>query len=151
MNLLMIEGASPEAQYASSMIRKQRQYMGTSNSLGVPAAIDELVSVWNECRLPNWDGAGALPIELDTFRQAKWFLECLPLGTRSPSAGAEPDGQLTLEWYRSKRRTLSVSITPDGELYYAALLGHTRRYGTEPFFGEIPRSILDLIHEVFAA
>lgn len=150
MSPLMLEGASPEARYLTSAVREQRQRMRSTISLGVPAAMDELVSVWNECCSGDWDGAGALPVTRETFRQANLFLEYLPLGTPSPSAGAEPDGQITFEWYRTKRRVLSVSITPDGEIHYAALLGTARRYGTEPFFGMVPRPILELIHEVHA-
>jgi hypothetical protein len=46
---------------------------------------------------------------------------------------------------------LSVSVSPDGELHYAALLGLSKAYGTEPFFGEAPRPILDLIFRVGSA
>ncbi|MFH0937823.1 MAG: hypothetical protein V1899_00835 [Planctomycetota bacterium] len=65
-----------------------------------------------------------------------------------PSVGAEPDGHVTLEWHHSSRRTLSVSVSPDGELHYAALFGASKVYGTEPFFGNVPKSILDLISQV---
>ena len=64
----------------------------------------------------------------------------------APSVGAEPDGQITFEWYQSQRRILSVSVSQEGDLHYAALLGYSRRYGTEPFFGEIPADILKLVH-----
>ena len=68
-----------------------------------------------------------------------------------PSIGAEPDGQITVEWYRSPQRTLSVSISPDGELHYAALLGSAKTCGTEPFTGAVPNVVADLIHRVTAA
>jgi hypothetical protein len=59
---------------------------------------------------------------------------------------------LTLEWHSSPRRTLSVSITPEGDLHYAALLGPRKKaYGTEPFFDEVPKAILDLIGQVAPA
>ena len=43
-------------------------------------------------------------------------LEVLPDGLPMPSPGAEPDGQLTLEWHKSAYQTLSVSVTADGDL-----------------------------------
>lgn len=117
----------------------------------VRASISELCQLFQDCRLPNWDGYGAAPVSADTFELANQLLEALPPGTSAPSLGAEPDGQLTLEWYCSPRRLLSVSISSEGDLHYAALLGPNRAYGTEAFFGDVPRTILDLIHRVQAA
>jgi hypothetical protein len=123
-----------------------------ANVFGIEsAARDELATVWEECRNPNWDGFKALPISQDALHGAYTFLESLPLGFPPPSIGAEPDGEVTLEWHRSERRTLSISVSPDGELHYAALLGPNRVYGTEVFFGEVPRSIEDLIRRVYAS
>jgi hypothetical protein len=44
-----------------------------------------------------------------------------------------------------------VSITPEGDLHYAALIGPNKAYGTEVFFGEVPAGILDLIRRVYLA
>jgi hypothetical protein len=82
------------------------------------------------------------------FRRAYLFIEALPLSMPKPSAGAEPDGHLTLEWYQSPRRVASVSISPDGDLHYAALIGSARAFGTERFLGDVPRVVLDVIHRV---
>ena len=112
------------------------------------AATEDVSRIAQECSMTNWDGYGAAPIAGDTHWQACLFLDTLPLGTPAPSVGAEPDGHLTLEWYRSPRHTLSVSVSPEGDLHYAALLGPAKAYGTEPFLGDIPQSILDLIHRV---
>jgi hypothetical protein len=43
-----------------------------------------------------------------------------------------------------------VSISPDGELHYAALLGSAKTSGTEPFVGDVPKVICDLIARVTA-
>lgn len=75
----------------------------------------------------------------------------LPIGFPAPSIGAEPDGHLTLEWHRSPRRTLSLSVSPDDELHYAGLFGPSRVYGTEAYFGEVPKSVLHLIRRVYSA
>jgi len=110
--------------------------------------VDDLYKTVEQCSFANWDGHGAAPVIRETFMQACIFLEALPFGTTAPSVGAEPDGHLTLEWYRSSRRILSVSISPEGELHYAALLGHRKIYGTEPFLGEVPGIILNIIYQV---
>lgn len=113
-------------------------------------ADDELWLQFMECREANWDGHGAEPVADETYQLAAQFLKALPLATVMPDIGAEADGQLTMEWYRTPQRTFSVSISPKGELHYAALIGGSKAYGTEPFFGEIPEAIINLIHRVMA-
>src|SRR3989337_366884 len=117
----------------------------------VRAVFEELSQVFEQCRDPNWDGYGAQPVSEETYRLARQFLAALPLSPPLPSIGAEPDGQITVEWHRSPQRTLSVSISSDGELHFAALLGSAKTYGTEPFTGAVPKVVADLIHRVMAA
>ena len=112
---------------------------------------EELLKTFEECREPNWDGYGAQSVREETYDLAHQFLAALPLSIPVPSIGAEPDGHITVEWCRSPQRTLSVSISPDGDLHYAALLGLTKAYSAEPFVGEVPKIISDLIHRVTAA
>lgn len=146
-------GSSSSAHFVAVQGERWRRHLQDSFSLGFAGkgVFTELRAVAEECRTPNWDGYGAAPISAQTVRQASLFLGSLPLGTPPPSVGVEPDGHLTLEWYRSPHRTLSVSINPDGDLHYAALLGLSKAYGTEPFFGEAPQVILGLIRRVGTA
>jgi hypothetical protein len=146
-------GFSDTAREVTDQLQSSREYMQGSFSLGLKGkgVFDELFSVAEECEAPNWDGQGADPVTNETYQAACFFLESLPLGTPAPSVGVEPDGQLTLEWYRSPRRTLSVSVSPEAELHYAALIGSSKAYGTEPFLGDPPKTILDLIHRIMAA
>lgn len=134
--------------YVAKKIAEVWEHLRGSNSLGagIGAAAEELRGVAEECGSAGWDGYGAAPIAQETIRQAERFLNALPLGMIAPSVGAEPDGHITFEWYRSPRRILSVSISREGEIHYAALLGTSRHYGTELFFGEISSDILNLIH-----
>ncbi len=145
---------SDAARHVADQIETGRRHLQNSVSLspGGKRVCDDLCAVAEECKIPNWDGHGAMPVSEETYRLAYRFIESLPLGIPAPSVGAEPDGHLTLEWHRSLRRTLSVSIGPDGDAHYAALLGPRKKaYGTEPFFDEIPKTILDLIAQVMAA
>lgn len=104
------------------------------------------------CAKSGWDGHGAEAVSLDAYRCAYRLVESLPPGFPMPGVGAEPDGHLTLEWYRSPSRVLSVSVSPAGELNYAALLGDaSRRTGSEIFSGEPPADLLHLIRQLFAA
>lgn len=119
-----------------------------NSTLGHREAHEELWEVWHECREPNWDSYDALPVEQETYQAAYTLIESLPLGFPRPSIGAEPDGHLTLEWYKSPRRTLSVSVDPDGLLHYAGLYGPNKRYGTLAYFSTAPRELIQLVRDL---
>jgi hypothetical protein len=144
---------SREAYQIATGIENGFRHLENSCSLGAKrtSALNELYSVAEECKNANWDGHGAAPISSETYSFAYRLVENLPSDTLSFTVGAEPDGHVTLEWYRSPRRTLSVSVSPEGELHYAALLGRRTRNGTELFLGEVPEVILNLISEVMAS
>jgi len=143
-------GASTTAYFIEEQVQEGRGHLQSSNSLGLGAerVLEDLIRVAKECSSADWDGYGAAPITNETFWQAYHFLRALPFGFPTPSAGAEPDGHLTFEWHRSARRTLSVSVSSEGDLHYAALLGASKAYGTEPFSEVVPEIILDLINRV---
>jgi hypothetical protein len=77
---------------------------------------------------------------------ADQLIKALPLGYALPSIGVEPDGHITLEWYRRPRWTLSVSVSPEGMLYYSALLGSEDPRGSYLFDGQISETLLSLIY-----
>ena len=143
-------GASDTAYFIADQAQKGRGHLQSPHSLGLGAngVLEDLIKVTEECSSADWDGYGAAPITNETFWQAYHFLRALPFGFPIPSAGAEPDGHLTFEWHRSARRTLSVSVSSEGDLHYAALLGASKAYGTEPFSEVVPEIILDLINRV---
>jgi hypothetical protein len=143
-------GNSATALFVDKEAHQGRRLLQESRVLGLrgKGAFDDLNQVYADCLEPNWDGYGATPVSEATYWLAYQFLEALPLGAPLPSFGAEPDGHLTMEWHRSPRWTLSISVSPEGELHYAALLGTRKTYGTEPFFGDAPRTIMDLIQQV---
>lgn len=145
-------GTSDSARYV--VARAAEIWKGVDSAFSLAGtkreAMQELCGIFEQCQTPDWDGYGALPVEAATYQDAYRFLESLPPGLPMPSVGAEPDGQLTLEWHREARRTLSASISAEGEVHYAALLGARKAFGTEPFYGEVPAVILALIRSVAA-
>lgn len=145
-------GASDTAVFIDRMAREGRQALCETYTFGYwrYEALADLVAIRKECSRPDWDGYGAKAILNGTVWSAYRFLEALPPGFPAPSVGAESDGDITLEWHRSPRRTISVSVSSDDTLHYSALLGPNKQYGTEIFFGEAPRTILDLARRVLA-
>ena len=117
------------------------------HSLTMPEVIhrsllDELNDLMLECRVAGWDGHGAAAVDLYAYTAAKRFIESLPAGFPLPSLSADPDGCVTFEWWKSPRRVLLVSVHPNFQLDYAALLGAAKHYGSEPFFGgQLPDSV----------
>jgi hypothetical protein len=126
-------------------------YQPLSRSRSRQAVMNDLVSALEECSRPGWDGHHAEAVSQETYRRAYVFVEGFPPELPLPTVGVEPDGQLTLEWHRNPRRTLSVSIGPSGELHYSALIGPSSAYGTEYFLGDVPQSLLELIRRVYLA
>jgi hypothetical protein len=144
---------SGTAEYVAMASERSRDTVMNSLVLGQPfqKSINELKAVVAECRTSNWDGYNAYPVAADTYDFARQFLQALPLYSAPTSIGAEPDGHLTLEWHKSSRWLLSLSISPEGMLYYAALFGSSKQYGSEPFLGNVPQQILNLINRVATA
>jgi hypothetical protein len=143
-------GHGTAARYVQSQAPESHQHVQTQLSRGHArqSAMVALLNTYESSSLADWDGHGAAPVSQAVYRNAYNLLEVLPDGLLMPSPGAEPDGQLTLEWHKSAYQTLSVSVTADGDLHYAALLGASRTYGTEPFLGQLPQPLLDLIQRV---
>ncbi len=151
-NTLLPRGASETAIYLDQQSQKAQVHFEQTAAFSKQPAIEELADIWEECKTFNWDGYSADPVQASTLSYAYAFIQALPLGFPLPSIGAEADGHLTLEWYRCSHWLLSISISPDSVLYYAALFGNSDVHGSEPFFGDnIPKSILDLIQRVYRA
>jgi hypothetical protein len=145
---ILSRGNSRTAAYIAEISQNNQRYFAQTAALSKQTAIDELIVTWEECKTPNWDGYNAFPVKAETLNYAYAFIQALPLGFPLPSVGAEPDGHLTLDWYHDPHWTISVSVSPEGILYYAALLGNSDPRGSEPFSGEIPKRLLRLIQEV---
>ena len=146
-------GVSPSAQFVAERSGSTRRDFRSAVSFSPfhKTALDQLFDVSEECSKFGWDGFGALPVSHETYLSAYRLLESLPANIPSPSIGAEPDGHVTMEWYLSPRRTLSISLSPEGEIHYAALNGASKAYGSEPATGQLPNRLLDLVKQVTGA
>jgi hypothetical protein len=140
-------GISLTAQYLDKASKAQAQHFSESAAFSKQSAYDELFNIWEECKASNWDGQDAFPVKEETLNNTRLFIDALPLGYSLPSVGVEPDGHLTLEWYRHSQWTISISISPEGILYYAALFGNSDARNSEPFLGNISQSLLNLIKQ----
>lgn len=109
---------------------------------------DQLIEVFENASLPNWDGKGSMPVDRKTLILAKELVESLPMAYRTPTICGEPDGHVELEWYVHPRQILTVSVNPDGRLHWAALIGEEDPRGSCRFYGETPNTLLYWIGRV---
>lgn len=147
----MSRGNSSTAVYIEKINQANQRHFAQTAALSKQPAIDELLTIWTECRTLDWDGYDAFPVKAETLNYAYAFIQALPLGFPLPSVSAEPDGHLAFDWFHAPHWTISVSVSPEGVLYYAALLGNSDPRGSEPFVSEIPERLLNLIKEVALA
>lgn len=141
------EGISAYASFLRAQMGKAVEDLEKPLSLrdGRAEILQDLESFAESCSRPGWDGYGAEAVSPRTLENAQSFVNAFPQGIPMPTIGAEPDGHLTLEWYRSPNWVLSVSVTPENKLCYAAILGNSKAYGEEPFLGWIPERLMGII------
>jgi hypothetical protein len=142
---------SQTAHYVTQQTEKSLNQLRNSITFGVSKAYEELNMAYCEFNTANWDGFGALPVSEVTYILTEQFINALPLGTKCPTISAEPDGHLTMEWYASPKKLVSLSVDPSGMIHYAALIGNSRSYGSEPFNSKVPENIMSLIRKIPSA
>ncbi len=140
------EGALALRNFAQKMLEDCSQ----SVIINTTKSLHELYNLLDECSDANWDGYGALPINLDSFNEADRFIQALPTTIREPEVDVDPDGEISLEWHLEPRKVLSVSIGKRNEITYAGLFGPNKTYGREYFDDEIPKAILDNLDRLFS-
>jgi hypothetical protein len=141
--------ASEEADFVAQQIENSLDILQESNTLGFTTrTLQKLYEVLLECYFEGWDGERAKPISVEVLQCAKRFISSFPLGMEVPEVGAEPDGAITLEWYRSPNKVVSISINPDEWIYYAALIGTSKRHGADYSLMGISDDLLKIILQV---
>lgn len=109
-----------------------------------------LIECLKETSDENWDGYGASAINWESFKNALQFILNLPLEVPPPDVSVDPDGEISLEWYRNPRKIFSVSIGADGTLAYAGIWEKEEEHGTVYWKrGKLPRQILNWIRKIF--
>ena len=146
--LLRTTGAGATADYIREMEFMQRERLKSAVAFGFDRTLDELNTIAWECREPDWCGYPAAAVSEASVLLARLFIDRLPIGAPLPAVNAEPDGQISLEWYKAPRWIFSISFDPNGTLHYAGLFSDEKIHGSQLFFTHIPSSIMNLIMRV---
>jgi hypothetical protein len=138
------------AGFIAEKMENIRELLQKSNALSFVAkgTFRQLDEIFGECSFEGWDGERAKPISVEVLQDARKFLYSFPLGIKAPEVGAEPDGAITLEWYRSPNKVISISINPDGWMYYAALIGTSKRHGADFSLMGVSDDLVEIISQV---
>lgn len=143
-------GVSDDAKNLSSIVEELLEDCSPSVIIGGREVLQELFELWEECSVENWDGYGAQPIDPDSFYEAERFVLSLPTLVPKPEIHADPDGEVSFEWYIEPRKVFSVSIGRRNEVTFAGLFGTNKSNGREYFGDEIPKAIMDNLDRLFA-
>lgn len=142
-------GASDAAQLLEQIRNQIFERCNNSVTLSRNDAIEAIFEAWQSTD-ESWKlNDDEIAVSADVKNTAVRFIQNLPLGYPQPDVTSEPDGHINLEWYRSPRRVISVSVAPNNRLHWAALIGTESPRGAVRYIESIPTTILDQIARVF--
>lgn len=144
----LLDASDPSTDRTATVKLKSARAVGSSITLGEASA--ELLKTAIEASVPNWDGHGAVPVKLAALAHAEAFLEAFPTSLPQPEVSADPDGEVSFDWFFRPDVVFSLSISETGRLSYAGLFGHASTYGEESLSDRIPGTILAGLHRCMA-
>ncbi|NOQ80511.1 MAG: hypothetical protein GQ546_14065 [Gammaproteobacteria bacterium] len=111
---------------------------------------DELVDMFKECSVDNWDSYGSLPLKERAFFEAEKFISAMPSWLPIPEIVPEPSGDIGFQWDFGRDKVLVASLSGDNIVIYAAILGSTerKRNGSDVFNDTIPNEIINRVGEI---
>jgi len=142
---------SSEAGTLEKVATKQVEFSEESQALfgDKVAALSQLWTLARECGQPDWDGAGASPIDINAVMNSHIVICALPANIPMPELAPDPDGEVSFDWMPSRHRIFSVSIGAGPLLAYAWLDGNDKGHGVAQFDGTtIPERIIEGIRRI---
>ena len=142
----------PEASFVTKRLEKAENELLNNYSVGYynSKVLSGLMEIYNECSVKNWDGYEADPVSIRSLENAEDFAKTLPTKFPVPEITADPDGEVSFEWYIEPQQVFSVSIGDNNQLSYAGLFGKNKTHGVEYFRDELPKTILENLCRLYA-
>ena len=110
----------------------------------------QLIQLYEDCRLADWDQEGADPITLATLGSAQKLLYALPAHVSLPEFLPEPNGRIAFEWHKGKGNVYVLSAGASNQLEFAGLFGPVAEvHGKCSFTDALPDMVLDHLKELF--
>ena len=101
----------------------------------------EIYGLMEEAGTENWDGEGALALDIKTVEIAQKLVDEFPGHVIRPDIAATPHGEVDFDWTISREVMLTVSVCPSGEIAFAGLFQDARLNGREPWMGSLPQFV----------
>ena len=92
----------------------------------------EIYGLIEEAGTENWDGEGALALDLETVAVAQKLIDHFPSHVIRPDVAATPHGEVDFDWIVSQDVMLTISVCPSGKIAFAGLFRDARLNGREP-------------------
>jgi hypothetical protein len=144
------QGVSEESEGMEQLLRKISEGCREPASYAWrDALLQELEETAVACSSAGWDGYDAEPVKSEAYSGSSLLIQLLPEGIIPPRVVPEPDGDLALEWILEGDKHFTLSLSGDS-IIYAGILGKSRKYGREPFQGELPPSPLGILTSTFS-
>lgn len=144
-------GVSDAAGTVSQRTSQVLEQVESSQALYGPArtAIRGMLEMAEECREPDWNGYGAVPVLQEGLDRAAAFIRALTLDLPMPQPSIEPDGEVALEWLVARNRMLSVSFGEGERAAYAMVDGTDKLKGVVRVGpGSVPKVLRVLIEQI---
>jgi hypothetical protein len=108
--------------------------------------LERVINAYQYSVSEDWGVDGNNPVVAETLYNARSLIPLLPLKFPLPEVDPDPDGQISFTWFVSPRRTLAVSIAPDGRISFAGIIGMSQISGSTYEFPEIIQPYLKLLY-----
>lgn len=109
------------------------------------SALFDLLELFAEARA-EMDGGR---VDTRAFARARDLLDTLPHGFAVPEVGIDPDGEIALDWIRSDRTMISLSIGATGDPSYAANLRDRTAHGVIKLGDGFPGALTELLRGLY--
>jgi hypothetical protein len=109
----------------------------------------ELWELFEDCCSDDWDEYEAKGITSECLDVGLEFLDKLPAFVTNPEVAADPDGELSFEWFKSEDMMLTVSVSSERKISYAGIFGQAKAHGVDNFGLEIPTTVLRYLSRYF--
>lgn len=138
---MTVIGVSEAAQTLDSVREFEAKRLDETVTFSNQSLHDQLIDVFSAASEDGWEGEGSSAVARKTLSITTGLVDSLPLAFRTPTISGEPDGHVCLEWYVHPRRVLTVSVSSEGVLHWAALVGEEDPRGSCRFYGKLPKTL----------
>lgn len=109
---------------------------------------NEIERIKRNCSEFDWDGYDAEPVPIEAIRMARELVKSFPDDFPVPEIGADPDGEVSFDWFNEDGGILTASINGEGRIAFAYVDNVDSIRGSIYFIEEFPKELFDLVTTV---